>query len=48
VAKLDTRQIEMGLAGDEREALKGQVFLRDAFGGELRWERTICHVVVLK
>jgi PemK-like, MazF-like toxin of type II toxin-antitoxin system len=37
-AQLDTRQIEMGLAGDEREALKARVFLREAFGGEIRLE----------
>ncbi len=37
-AKLYTRQIEMGLAGDEREALKARVFLREAFGGEIKLE----------
>lgn len=37
-AQLYTRQIEMGLAGDEREALKARVFLRQAFGGEIRLE----------
>lgn len=34
-AKLYTRQIDLGLAGDEREALKARVFLREAFGGEI-------------
>ena len=37
-AKLYTRQIELGLAGDEREALKARVFLREAFGGEIKLE----------
>jgi site-specific DNA recombinase len=37
-AKLYTRQIDLGLAGDEREALKARVFLREAFGGEIRLE----------
>lgn len=35
-AKRYIRQIEMGLAGDEREALKARVFLREVFGGEIR------------
>lgn len=37
-AQLYTGQIEMGLAGDEREALKARVFLREAFGGEIKLE----------
>jgi hypothetical protein len=32
------RQIELGLDGDERAALKARVFLRDWFGVEIRLE----------
>ena len=30
------RQIKLGLDGDEREALKARVLLRELFGGEVR------------
>jgi hypothetical protein len=41
------RQIELGLSGNAREALKARVFLRDWFGGAIRlvprgWRRARC------
>jgi site-specific DNA recombinase len=37
-ARLYRRQIMQGLAGNEREALKARVFLREWFGGKIRLE----------
>jgi site-specific DNA recombinase len=37
-AELYRRQIAKGLEGDEREALKARVFLREAFGGAIQLE----------
>jgi hypothetical protein len=37
-AEHNRRQLALGLDGDEREALKARVFLREWFGGNIRME----------